>query len=600
MTDEQYKKIEALFSEKECLANIKTGLTEIIDMISDLSQCSADDFLYLNEQLQNFHKYFDIWSKKINVFYDALTDEEYIILFNELKKQLEVLKNESQIIYKENNESVLLAQNIQNQLEMVFLPLQSLNHNLMILYFLTTNLNLNLSYFNKSNILAQQRRIIRDYIVRNRSDFPDFFYKTAKLNDSLTTVLQQSDNHKTNQALNIKITEKTLESLSKLFDVKTDQVNQHKKATLNTHQDSTYQHFNKIIINLQYQDIIRQRMEHVQLAHKHILDDLAQFERIEGTTPEIILSQYSKIKQIIGIQGAQLIATNQDYETAINNILNTFQEISIELKSIRTLIKSIFEIDDPNNDFFSNITLQSEDIHKNVDNISKSSSTFFDFFTQKSEEINELKLFISETIESKKNTDAVLDFLEHDQEIKTISDPIVYKNIGQIRDVLAKINEIFYSLKAYEQKFSEINHKIEKIIHESESDKVKQKADQINKKIQEIIQKTNLNKSTAAQIFNQYSVEDEELINTKKLTKNIQYFNQFDNLGAKIIDKLNSIYALFSTDIGDKDDQTLEDLAKQYTMAKEREIHQKVIHDQTKAFKANENKQIEGNDVELF
>lgn len=86
----------------------------------------------------------------------------------------------------------------------------------------------------------------------------------------------------------------------------------------------------EIITNLQFQDILRQKIEHVQNAHQEISENLVSSLKEEGSMDAIELF---KIRDISTLQSAQLIHANQEYQSAVEKILNKISELNIFLNN---------------------------------------------------------------------------------------------------------------------------------------------------------------------------------------------------------------------------------------------------------------------------
>ena len=97
-----------------------------------------------------------------------------------------------------------------------------------------------------------------------------------------------------------------------------------------------------IITNLQYQDIINQRIEHIQHNHLEIINELEQFnQNFNNTQIHIKVKTFIRIRDITGLQAAQLIYANKQYRSAIDLIAVNIKNLNELLISINDLITGL-------------------------------------------------------------------------------------------------------------------------------------------------------------------------------------------------------------------------------------------------------------------
>lgn len=101
--------------------------------------------------------------------------------------------------------------------------------------------------------------------------------------------------------------------------------------------ESTSKSIAGIITNLQYQDIIRQKMEHIQTAHHELMDNLTAVARADDDTEKARIDALVQIRDISSLQSAQLVATNREYQQAIEMLAQHFRSISRDMEEIASL-----------------------------------------------------------------------------------------------------------------------------------------------------------------------------------------------------------------------------------------------------------------------
>jgi hypothetical protein len=80
----------------------------------------------------------------------------------------------------------------------------------------------------------------------------------------------------------------------------------------------------QIITNLQYHDIIKQKMDHIQLTHRNLVNELDELgKKGEPGEKHLYAKFFLKIRDIAGLQAAQLIHANKAYQNAIKEITNS-------------------------------------------------------------------------------------------------------------------------------------------------------------------------------------------------------------------------------------------------------------------------------------
>jgi hypothetical protein len=98
-----------------------------------------------------------------------------------------------------------------------------------------------------------------------------------------------------------------------------------------------------IITNLQYHDIIRQKIEHIQRTHKDIMIELRSLQGRELGMALIHnkVKTFIKIRDVAGLQAAQLIHANNQYQVAINEISKNLEEIGNEMIAISSMCDNL-------------------------------------------------------------------------------------------------------------------------------------------------------------------------------------------------------------------------------------------------------------------
>ena len=104
--------------------------------------------------------------------------------------------------------------------------------------------------------------------------------------------------------------------------------------SLKTLTDQISESIANIITNLQYHDIIRQKIEHVQSSHRGLLQNLTDFDPSNEAQH---IDYLSRIRDLANIQAALLVRANKEYQRAIELITEKFRSISEDMANISML-----------------------------------------------------------------------------------------------------------------------------------------------------------------------------------------------------------------------------------------------------------------------
>ena len=271
---EQVEQLDMSYSVEEIVS-----LFEDVDQkIQDLHQCSADDFLGLNAKFKNFYK------ESKSVSSDATT---LLALFSheqneQLKEELTAGRTELQLsldsMKEQQYETLRLVHDLGDAMSAYLFPLRHINNEFGILNMeliaLEVSFRTALLQNNFDTVGFQQ-------MIRDWEEFVYDITETKKLSQSFLEECEYSLHHieliggRGLRSL-VTLTELTEQGLI-LFDAKQKESNQNLPA-IRAKSDSVAKSIADVITSLQYQDIIRQKMEHIQQAHVKLLDDLQQID----------------------------------------------------------------------------------------------------------------------------------------------------------------------------------------------------------------------------------------------------------------------------------------------------------------------------------
>ena len=337
---EQVEQLDMSYSVEEIVS-----LFEDVDQkIQDLHQCSADDFLGLNAKFKNFYK------ESKSVSSDATT---LLALFSheqneQLKEELTAGRTELQLsldsMKEQQYETLRLVHDLGDAMSAYIFPLRHINNEFGIL-----NMELIALEVSFRTALLQNNFDTKSFqqMIRDWEEFVYDITETKKLSQSFLEECEYSLHHieliggRGLRSL-VTLTELTEQGLI-LFDAKQKESNQNLPA-IRAKSDSVAKSIADVITSLQYQDIIRQKMEHIQQAHVKLLDDLQQIDL--DKSPNAWTQVLVQVRDISALQAAQLLATNKEYQAAIEAIALHFRTIAKEMTSVASICRSTMNDND--------------------------------------------------------------------------------------------------------------------------------------------------------------------------------------------------------------------------------------------------------------
>ncbi len=320
------------------------SVEEIVDLfenidrqILNLHECSSDDFLGLNAKFKAFYKEAKGISTSAGSLFLLFSEGANRKLITSLESFYESLAKNQMQIAEQLNVSLASIECMQNDLRTTYLPLRNTAQNFGTVSLLLANLNLGYcEYLEKHGFSGEHLRALREDVdsfvelavpmVRAVKE------RIAQLEASVETV--ENVRNKTLSGLDMVMN--ALHYGIILFAEKHEEANV-RIPEISAKTDSCSKSIAGIITNLQYQDIIRQKMEHIQEAHQKLMADLrscASQTEVEENRKVRLLVQ---VRDISALQSAQLVATNREYQNAIELISQSFRDIARDMEGIASL-----------------------------------------------------------------------------------------------------------------------------------------------------------------------------------------------------------------------------------------------------------------------
>jgi hypothetical protein len=553
----------------------------IDEQIFQLHQCSSDDFLGLNSDFKHYFKQSKLISDNASQIFNELAKSESAGLLREIETFYKEIKHIQSAFSNLLDNSIKQLSQILSLLDKLYLPVKNLNQDLLTLKILLTNLKIfssaNPSSANSLDEIVQKfNRVINDfktYSFQNESNLEQLKEHVMATYTKFETIRNSSvkdlDLILNNVHMGIILFAEKHEEVSRLIPQLSKQTENSSKSIAD------------IITNLQYHDIIRQKMEHVHATHKKLLaelDDTAKTKEMDSLdNTEILLL---KIRDIANLQSAQLVYANKEYQSAIEVITDKFMNIGNNMTIIASMCHEIYLSQDNSNEFHmqgfitrlkssasvlnrflsatNDYTLHIDQLFAQVGHATKSVTVF-------SNSIVNLKDVFTSTHKAFSETD--LNDKKLGESLKHIQN--LYKDVEGFEEI---IKDGFSKVELIANQFLPENSKT--LAQAKITGMFAQSADSMNSIIEKLNDK---NAKIDSLLSKSISISKTILKDINESIGKVKYYDFFEKVIVDIIGEFNHIHRLLKTEVNFKNEEDLEDVRKSYTMASEHKIHNQVI-----------------------
>lgn len=577
---------------------IKT-FSDIDEKINDLHIRSSADFLQLNNYLKDYYNKTNIVSGNAFRILETIAGKKDINLIEELETIHQRL-DECRIKISEDDFNIMqVLRDLTIKSNQLNIALRNIKQDLTTFKFLITNYNLIANYGESD--------------TNWKSNLEKCNIEIQSIHASLATIGVQVDRFKEQIIYNSDHLELKVEKSLKIFNNLSKDTKLNIELVLQKNQESKL-HFpvlkekttnssksiNNIITHLQYHDIIRQKIEHIQTSHTTIVNDLNQTMTKKNEGMAKIQEDYQKIGDIAGLQAAQLLMVSKEYQNALEIITKNFQGIANDLTTISN-ISTEFSYKDNNSEItllkqirnqldegiilldlnhFRGMNVEYLSARKKLDRIAAS------FKNEIDEPLNILSGFDKldpAKNDEKENKPNVLN------QIFTLSKEIKSKSI----DILLKVEEMqllsgnLYAVDNLEDWGSKLEQdRIKLMVTIS---RILDALDKDNEELDNVlIQNRDLNNYILEKIENAINKVD--------------YYEYFENIVEQVISRLNEINQRFRNELNSESTEAkaenLKEIKTSYTMESERIVHDNVVMGQD--LPDNKPAQNTDDDIEFF
>lgn len=590
--------------QKELLEELINVFVDIDGRIKMLHNDSSTVFLQLNSYLKDYYKKYGIITKNVTQIFDTTIGSDGRSLSGEFDQIYKELKDYKSSTEKENLSNLNLLNSLNSKVNYLSVIIRNFKQELTTFIFLTTNYRLianNENFDQETNEAISKWESIANHIQENLTKLSAAFGKLKSKTNILHNDSQLFYDDSVNHIFSFY---EDLKTSSILINKKERESNSH-LTLLKKKMENSKSSIGNIITHLQYHDIIRQKIEHIQTSHMNIVDSLKKDIETNSDTDNSQEKgeKFSLISDISSLQAAQLILISKEYQKALEVITQNFQIIAGDLTSVSN-ISNDFSFEGKNSD---------TTITKGIKNKLDKSILVLDSFN--------LSQFNRE----------LTDLLQQFDTIYTIWEDEIYKPLKQFDSLASKIenensaahtfsrspsimNQLASLAKDIVGKRDEMKKEIEQTMkfssriviyknHGEQGSLLEKEQIRLMVKISKILERLDTENMQLDRLLMQNNTLSKDIIHRLEDTINyVEYYELFDNVLKEIIQSLNTINDQLIVGEYRSNDynkiKNLKEIEALYTVASERIIHNNVIEGKGHA-DVPENSE-ETDDIELF
>lgn len=552
------------------IKDIETIFSEINNKIDSLNNCSSQDFTQISQSFSNFHSEIQKVSANTNDIFEYIGNDKKQNYNTNLQNVLEKGKD----LFEKLGSIFPFFNTIDNQHPFsnnnFFVHYNNLRQDLNTLHLFLAKCRLSESAATNGDINPQLINTISTLDKRSN----EFIENINSTIEKLRAVLKdlhielKSNNFNTYFKQNYKIDQ--FDKIATYYNNKDKEASK-ELSTLKEKEISASESFSNIITNLQYHDIIRQKIEHIQFAHKQAFDDLTQYrQQHENTVDSSPADSIGHIADIADLQAAHLLEANKEYQNAIKIIIDKLNNLSETVRTTSELGK-VF-VDNKNTYYYNTLFKIKELINNNggtignnisiTDNLIQILNNCISFTDNIQDEISGYKSMFAENI----------DFLIENTSSKTLH---LEKLKQEINSNLSNLENYFFSIVEV------INTGKGKEIQDILTQSLNSSTKSFNTLFDDLTTTfLNIDKELRFKITENISLSHNISLDIQKSIKGVQFYDYFEQVVGETILALddigNKLLSLgFSTN---HDSEKLDLIKKMYTMASERQIHNTTLN----------------------
>lgn len=583
------------------LKNITDKFTQIDTKIIELLQCSSDDFLGLNTDFKELFRSSSSISKNATVIFEILSESDTKVMMDELEVLYKILRNTHSPFLNTSGEGITLTKEMLEMSSNLHLQVKNLNQNLLTLKFLLANLKIT-----GTETLEQSSPAIEELTGKynkhiNQQKLREYHNDKSleKLQLTIDNSISKLDKYysQLNQQINLILDQ--VHTAIVLFADKQQEVSR-RLPSLKALTEQISGSIANIITNLQYHDIIRQKIEHVQTSHRTLLQNLSDFD-INNESQH--LDYLSKIRDLANIQAALLVRANKEYQRAIELITEKFRAISDDMSNISNLCKDLTQSQFNQEDIhLSDLSQKLDSILVPLSGVPVIEKTLLAELTNVIESVSKTLNSVVKAESSSIDEEIAFVPLENIDKLKH-----AYPKgniVDQLREVGQDVEKTSNQIQTISQRLHEVNSSLGSICNN------------LTEKHAEILNQTGI-ADRISSVLDKLKQQDEDIYKllhdnfkiSKEMDavvagsiKRIKYYEFFEVRIIEIIKMLNEVFQEIKGRENKKDEaEDMEFLKSLYTMESEHKIHESIIEGGENPENQNiDSEQNQDDDVELF
>lgn len=556
------------FNKKEHLNEIISILNDINKDIIHLHRYAAEDFTTMGSVFREYSDKADKLANNAKKAFELLGANKDSRAFS--RELNEYIDNVSECYHYIKTKIETTSESIDElcrNFEMMIIPVKNLNQHIVSLKLVLANIKIYPSFNDQQKTLDSDLELIFEQIKSLNISFSEGIESMQNLLENVKNLV---DSDEKPHLVNLN------EFLNSITNCKEHFLKKHQEALtqipeLSTKISDNTGNSHKIIVELQYHDIIRQKIEHIQETHAQIIQQLSQYQNNNENEANDDIKEYLvQVGDIVRIQASQLLRANKEYESAIDTISEGLLSFSDNITSITKLCKklSIKNNDIPqcgidniiNENALHRIKLM--DTGKKLDEqytiIENELTAVTSFFTSMNEWIGKLNTSLD-----------MIDTKAYDiEESRKISNSQVNELLADLLATVSQLNKLLDNIgKISNKKVHGLNkndgnnefNRLIKLMLEHE---------------QKFLPNFNQHNETISAIFTENSNDTSNLAdNILKAVRSIKYYDYFDKLADDIINKLNYISESYNISESATNINSIEHIRDKYTMKSERKTH---------------------------
>ncbi|BDX39361.1 hypothetical protein CYCD_27160 [Tenuifilaceae bacterium CYCD] len=579
--------------------NITEKFTQIDTKILELLQCSSDDFMGLNSNFKELYRSSSLLSKNATEIFEILSDDESKEMMGELENLYKILRKSHTPILNTAKEGVNTIKEMLDISGNLHLQVKNLNQNLLTLKFLLANLKITGSHEQLSPAIDELTDNYNKHINQQKLREYQNDKSLDKFQELIDSAIIRLDRYYLQLNQQITLILDQIHTAIVLFADKQQEVSR-RLPTLKKITTEISESIANIITNLQYHDIIRQKIEHVQTSHRGLLQNLADFDPSnEGQH----LDYLSRIRDLANIQSALLVRANKEYQRAIELITEKFRSISEDMSNISILCKELTQSQFNQEEIhFADLSQKLDSILAPLKSVPLIEKTF-------ANELSEMVASTSQILAAVAKTGSIISESDTSfipkENIDALKSAYPQGNIvDQIKEVGQDVEKTSNQIQTITQRFTDVNSQLDKVCKDLDSKHFEVEGlDNVAEKIVSILDKLKQQDEIIYKLLHENFKVSKEMDNVVVgSVKQIKYYEFFEVRIIEIIRMLNEAFHEIEGSESQKDTEDMEFLKNLYTMESEHKIHESIIVGKVNSDDENLDniEETENDDVELF